>query len=249
MSNPPAFQLYAADFYMDTISWTSEEVGCYFRLLMTEWVNGPIKFNAKYLQNICQISSHKWPKIWQIIAEKFVLNGDGHLINVRLEKTREKHLNYIERQKEPGLRGAEKKRKLGLYPFDKSKGSLDQPLNNSPRVEQALLSSSSINTNIPKKEHFILPTKEEVNESAIPKIKEDLNKICEHLYETKKFLKVYAFKNKMLKQGKNERAILHTLVRCSLKDKFEDSPWGFCIKIIQVEDGNYNEYEYGKDKN
>jgi len=100
----------------------------------------------------------------------------------------------------------------------------------------------------PKKELFQLPNKEEINESSMPKIKEDIEEICDYLYETKKFPKVHAFKNKMLKEEKYERAILHTLVRCALKDNFEDTPWAYCKKIIEVENGNYIEYEYGKDK-
>ena len=55
----------------------------------------------------------------------------------------------------------------------------------------------------------------------------------------------------MLKQGKNERAILHTLTRCYLKHQTQpftkkDSPWAYCIKIIQVENGNFNERDYLK---
>ncbi|TET66711.1 MAG: DUF1376 domain-containing protein [Candidatus Aminicenantes bacterium] len=221
MSNPPAFQLYAADFYMDTISWTSEEVGCYFRLLMTEWVNGPLEFNAKYLQNICKISSHKWPKLWQIIAEKFVMNGDGHLINIRLEKIRTKHLKYIEKQKEPGSRGAEKKKKLGLYPFNKNKGSLDKPLNNYPRVEQALLSSSSLSTKIPKKEH--------------------LDKVCDEISKKlpKALFNPYQFvnANKKVHPG----AILHTLNRILREGQTLKEPWGYAVKILSIEHQNYNE--------
>jgi uncharacterized protein YdaU (DUF1376 family) len=38
MSNkPPAFQLYASDFYMDTNSWTIDEIGIYTRLF---YLNG-----------------------------------------------------------------------------------------------------------------------------------------------------------------------------------------------------------------
>ena len=52
----------------------------------------------------------------------------------------------------------------------------------------------------------------------------------------------------MLKEKKSERAILHTLVRCAMKKDFLQGPWAYCLKIIQVEDGNFNEYEYRKDK-
>ena len=39
MGKTPAFQLYAADFYMDTNSWSIDEIGIYTRLLFSEWVN------------------------------------------------------------------------------------------------------------------------------------------------------------------------------------------------------------------
>lgn len=93
---------------------------------------------------------------------------------------------------------------------------------------------------------YKLPSKEEINESAQPKLIKDLNKICDELYEKKIFPKVHAFKNKMFKEGKNERAIIHTLTRCYLKKIFKDSPWAYCEKIISIEDGNYNERDYLK---
>lgn len=252
MTNPPAFQLYAADFYMDTISWTNEEIGIYFRLLLSEWINGPLEFDAKHLASISQISLRKFGIKWAKIGDKFVLNDAGKVINEKLEMVRAKQVAYREKKSQSGKAGVLAKKKLGIYPFHKSSDALSD----ASRKTQATLneksssssSSSSLKDKDPKKEPFQLPTKEEVNESSMPKIKEDLEKVCEHLYETKKFPKVHAFKNKMLKEGKYERAILHTLVRCALKEDFKDTPWGYCIKIIKVENGNYNEYEYRKDK-
>ena len=53
----------------------------------------------------------------------------------------------------------------------------------------------------------------------------------------------------MLKRKINPRTILHTLTRCHVKRKFDESgPWGYCVEIIKVEDGNYNERDYQKDK-
>lgn len=102
--------------------------------------------------------------------------------------------------------------------------------------------------NIPKKERFQIPSPEEIKESSVPKIKEYLQEICDHMYEKEIFTKAHAFKNKMLKENKSERAILHTLIRCYQKKEFNTTPWAYCMKIMQVEDGNYNEYEYRKDK-
>lgn len=100
-------------------------------------------------------------------------------------------------------------------------------------------------------EVFNLPSKEEISESSTPKIKIDLEKMCDALYEKKIFVKVHAFKNTMLKKGKNERAILHTLSRCFIKSenapfKTEKEPWAYCEKIIQVENGNFNERDHLK---
>ena len=52
----------------------------------------------------------------------------------------------------------------------------------------------------------------------------------------------------MLKQKKNKRALLHTLVRCYLKKEFESNSgaFGYCKKIIEVENGNYSERDYLK---
>ena len=42
MGKSPAFRLYASDFYMDTQTWSNEEVGVYLRLLLYQWINGSI---------------------------------------------------------------------------------------------------------------------------------------------------------------------------------------------------------------
>jgi hypothetical protein len=91
---------------------------------------------------------------------------------------------------------------------------------------------------------FVLPSKEEIQESSDPKIEEHIQHVCDRLYEEKIFPDVNAFKNKMLKGKKNGRGVLHALARCYIA-KPED-PWGYCQKIISIEDGNYNERDYRK---
>jgi len=107
-------------------------------------------------------------------------------------------------------------------------------------------SSSSSSSELKKSKAFSLPSKEEINESSKPKLKDDIEQLSKKLYDEKIFPKVYSFKNKMLKDGKNERTILHVLSRCYLKRKFKEGPWAYCLKIIQIEDGNYNERDYLK---
>ena len=87
---------------------------------------------------------------------------------------------------------------------------------------------------------------EDIDESAIPKIDQHIDEICKELYDQKIFPKVHVFKNAMLKKNKNKRAILHTLSRCLLKREFKEGPYAYCVKIITIEDGNYNESEYHK---
>lgn len=96
MTKAPAFQLYAADFYMDTVGWSCEEVGLYFRLLMAEWVNGPLPNDTVRLAKTCQMSFKKFDHLFKNVLPKFVQNEEGHLINLRLEETRQAQLNYSE---------------------------------------------------------------------------------------------------------------------------------------------------------
>ncbi|MEO5367474.1 MAG: hypothetical protein H7831_14210 [Magnetococcus sp. WYHC-3] len=89
-----------------------------------------------------------------------------------------------------------------------------------------------------------LPDKDEITEAAITQIHKDLDIITERIYQEGTFPKVNAFKNKMLKEGKHPRAILHALVRCQLKKPDPEQAWGYCLQIMKVEDGNYYESDY-----
>jgi len=86
--NGPAFQLYAADFYMDTASWTIEEVGIYTRLLFYQWVNGSIPMDEKRLSRIAGCSPKSFPKWWDQVKLKFSPRDNENLVNLRLEETR-----------------------------------------------------------------------------------------------------------------------------------------------------------------
>jgi len=111
------------------------------------------------------------------------------------------------------------------------------------------LSSSSSSSKITTKQSTAPPTfdKDMLDNASIVKLKKDIDSVVEQLYEKKIFTKVHAWKNKMLKEGKNERAILHVLLRCVMKGSFgKDTAWGYCTKIIQAENGNYNEKDYNK---
>lgn len=112
MSKPPAFQLYAADFLVDTMDWSATQVGIYFRLLMYEWVNGSIPNDCIRMARIAGIDVGNFKKCYlQDIEKKFIVNGGGELINLRLEKTREKQENYRKSQTEKSKLGVEARQK------------------------------------------------------------------------------------------------------------------------------------------
>lgn len=95
-----------------------------------------------------------------------------------------------------------------------------------------------------------LPTKDELENGSPILIKQTIKDMTEKLYNEKIFPKVHVFKNMMVKDGKNDSAILHVLSRCYLKgstDKFDSKgPWGYCVAIMKVENGNYNERDHQK---
>ena len=152
MTQPPAFQLYAADFYMDTISWSPEEIGAYLRLLLTEWINGPLENDPKALAAICGLNTDKnWKRSWTRISPKILKkfsivtqnclknysalnpNDLGKLVNLRLEKEREKQIIWREKSRLGGLKSGEIRRKV-----------LEPPLNHPLNQKATLQSSSSI---------------------------------------------------------------------------------------------------------
>jgi len=109
MDKPPAFQLYAADFYMDTVTWDTDDIGAYFRLLMWSWVNGPLPCDLRKLSKIAGKTNQKFKKNWSEISQKFSSDGNGNFINERLERTRTKQCKYLELQKKHGKIGADKR--------------------------------------------------------------------------------------------------------------------------------------------
>ena len=79
MSSPPAFQLYASDFYMDTASWSPNDVGIYFRLLIWEWINGPLPDDLRKMSRIAGCDPKTLDTSWRTcLGEKFIKKGYGH---------------------------------------------------------------------------------------------------------------------------------------------------------------------------
>jgi len=99
MANAPAFQMYAADIYMDTNEWSAEAFGIYNRLLNHQWVNGSIPKDHKTLAQITFVSIKKFSKSWPEMASKFVYDETNRGVNLKLENVRQKQKHFLETQK------------------------------------------------------------------------------------------------------------------------------------------------------
>ena len=92
-------------------------------------------------------------------------------------------------------------------------------------------------------ESSALPS-DEKNEDLIKTVNE-IDELCQRLYETKKFVEAHKFRNKLIKEKKHPGAILHTLKRIRDSNNGID-PWKYGTYIIQVESQNYTEKDHFK---
>ncbi len=107
------------------------------------------------------------------------------------------------------------------------------------------IQDSTVDNTLPKgKEGDALPSPDLILEGAIPKVKQECQRVADILYDAKIWLKAHAFKNKCLKKKYNPRAVLYTL--CQVHHYKPDEPWGYAVNIMAKEDGNFNERDFRK---
>lgn len=102
----PAFQMYAADFYMDTQEMNTCEVGAYTRLLMTQWVNNDLPLEIDRLAAIAGMQIEDFKQVWETIKFKFY-HSKKRCYNVRLDKTKKALLEKRSKNSKNGSLGAE----------------------------------------------------------------------------------------------------------------------------------------------
>ena len=113
MGKPPAFQFYAADFDTSTRSWTPSHVGIFMRLLIYQWINGPLPATIPELARIAGSDIRNMKRAWSMCIAKMYTTVDSEQrtcvgwVNLRLEEEREKQLNYRKSQAEKGEKRAE----------------------------------------------------------------------------------------------------------------------------------------------
>ncbi len=92
LSKLPWFPMYAGDWFLSTAEMSNAEKGAYIDLLCMQWDNGAImKVPARYL------------KEWETLKDKFIKNGDGKLINIRLNEIRLARDSALEKQRLGGI--------------------------------------------------------------------------------------------------------------------------------------------------
>jgi len=235
MTEAPAFQLYSADFYVDTNEWSVDEVGIYTRLLLSQWSNKSLPDNITRLARIAGCSPQKFQKAWGQIAIKFTKNGDGRLQNPRLEREREKQQKYRELQAEKSKKGVEARRKQATH--GSSNGSPDgKPLQSSSSKEEE------------KKE-----IKKERKEGASPRFpskpSEYFGEDLEHAKKLVDDLSLHFKKDlwpwvgKCIKRRWRSDAVLYGIEQLSeYRDTTED-PFPYLENIVWKEHQNRNEAE------
>lgn len=102
----PAFQMYAADFYMDTQEMNPCETGAYTRLLMTQWVNGDLPLEVERLAGIAGMQLDEFKTAWETIKFKF-FHSKKRCYNVRLDKTKKALIANRASKSKAGSIGAE----------------------------------------------------------------------------------------------------------------------------------------------
>jgi len=93
---------------------TLEQQGAYMRLLSHCWLNGSIPGDVADLALLCHTSPDQMAQLWPRIAPCFSDNGDGRLVNERLDDEREKQAKYKERATIAGKASAKARRKLDV---------------------------------------------------------------------------------------------------------------------------------------
>ncbi len=101
MRKPPAFQFYADDFIAGTAILSTEEVGAYILLLCHQWNCGSLPDNDILIRRIARLT-----QAFDLanLRSKFKA-VDGVLKNDRMERERDKQMQYREKQAKNGKMG------------------------------------------------------------------------------------------------------------------------------------------------
>ena len=193
---------------------------------------GESRILIKKLTQYFQLSRQKTTKILKHFDQKakekryknksFCVKFENDYVVIRCQKLKEICDTYTEKQ------------------LRKVRTKSGQDTNNGSPIEAEVEAEVEVTA---FKKQQIKFDKDVLKNASTKKIKEDIELVCEKIYQSGKFRSCHAFVNSMLKEKKNPRAILHTMTRI-LAEPQKEHPWAYCKKIIEVENGNYNEADY-----
>lgn len=96
-------------------------------------------------------------------------------------------------------------------------------------------------------ENFGMLDKEIISEGSEKLINEKLGEMISRLKQDKIMENAKSFCTTYKHKGYNIRAIFHCLVRTYMKRTFDKGAWAYAKSVLNVENGNYNESDYGKE--
>lgn len=142
---------------MGTTDFTAEEVGGYIRLLSHQWDKGGLPNDDKRLIKMTGIKSKSLP----VVKSKFKLDEDGQLRNHRLEKERDKQIEWRKKSADAGRKSGQVRRNQSSTKGEPTfENGSNQSTNQTPNQKGTLQSSSSsssseeVNTVVECKEPF-----------------------------------------------------------------------------------------------
>ena len=160
-NKPPAFLFYPSDFRVGVLTMDLDQIGAYVLLLCEEWDKGFLPNDHVKLAKICQTTPEIFNRVWGEIQDKFHSDGNGRLINDRMEKERSKQEQRRKVGKQFGEKGGGnpnfKKGEANPYYQDQDKGlhkgtPLSQPL---PDVHKGKINFSNSNFNSKEDKHSL----------------------------------------------------------------------------------------------
>lgn len=141
----PAFQFYPADWLSSpsVAMMTPEQEGAYIRLLCYCWMKGSLPDDDVKLAALSRLGEQKWNECSTLVKQNFTKRSNV-LINERLEKEREKQIEWSERNRQAGIASGKARREKRSRDERVLNETPTQDLNEcSTSVEQKANSSSS----------------------------------------------------------------------------------------------------------
>jgi uncharacterized protein YdaU (DUF1376 family) len=107
----PAFQFYVDDFIGGTHYLSASSVGVYVRLLCFQFAYGLLPSCKQRLAKIAGVNDDEFAECWDELRDKFVSDGNGHLLNKRLKVIVDEQVARSEARSIAGKEGGKSKAK------------------------------------------------------------------------------------------------------------------------------------------